>query len=133
MSQTTKTTYNRDLDEYRVRLFVDGVYQAGADYFTSCKVDAAETARAMEKEKINVDAVPDQETQAIRDSEQLDYNCLYDVCNDYSLQVAEQEPDFKQYRKVKKENGFLFFHKVYEELHYFSGRPGLSGQNIDFI
>lgn len=42
---TAKTT-KKD-GEYRVRLFVDGVYQAGADYFTTDKQDAKDTAKQM--------------------------------------------------------------------------------------
>ena len=45
MNAITKTTKNDG--EYRVRLFVDGNYQAGSDYFTDCKIDAKETAKAM--------------------------------------------------------------------------------------
>jgi hypothetical protein len=36
--------------EYRVRLFIDGEYQAGADYFTDDVVEANETAKAMEED-----------------------------------------------------------------------------------
>ena len=42
---TTKMT-KRD-GEFRVRLFIGGVYQAGADYFTDDKEDAISTAKAM--------------------------------------------------------------------------------------
>ena len=35
--------------EYRIRLFIDGQYQAGADYFTDDKQDAIETAAAMQR------------------------------------------------------------------------------------
>ena len=36
--------------EYRVRLFIDGEYQAGADYFTDDVAEAHETAKAMEED-----------------------------------------------------------------------------------
>ena len=43
----TRTKFNRDWNEYTVRLFVDGNYQAGSDYHTDEKEDATETAVAM--------------------------------------------------------------------------------------
>lgn len=46
MKATTKTTRNTD-GEYRIRLFINGEYQAGADYFTDDKEDAILTAAAM--------------------------------------------------------------------------------------
>tara|TARA_B110001469_G_scaffold102789_1_gene101051 strand:+ start:295 stop:864 length:570 start_codon:yes stop_codon:yes gene_type:complete len=46
-SLTAKITLNTEIDEYRVRLFIDGVYQAGGDYFTDCKEDAQLTAAHM--------------------------------------------------------------------------------------
>ena len=45
MTATTKIT--KQDDEYRVRLFIDGEYQAGADYFADYKDDAIETAAEM--------------------------------------------------------------------------------------
>ena len=47
MKAETKITKNEE-GEYRVRLFIEGEYQAGADYFTDCKIDAKETAKHME-------------------------------------------------------------------------------------
>jgi hypothetical protein len=47
MNARTQITYNRNLNEYRVRLFIDNVYQAGADYFTDDKQDANDTADHM--------------------------------------------------------------------------------------
>lgn len=47
MIKTTKTTYNREYNEYRVRLFIDGIHQAGADYFTNDREDAEHTAAHM--------------------------------------------------------------------------------------
>lgn len=44
---TVKISHNEEYNEYRVRLFVDGAYQAGADYFTDDKQDAKETAKHM--------------------------------------------------------------------------------------
>lgn len=43
---TTKIT--KQDGEYRVRLFANGAYQAGADYFTSDKQDAIDTAKHMQ-------------------------------------------------------------------------------------
>lgn len=46
MQATTKISRTID-SEYRVRLFIDGVYQAGCDYFTDCITDANATAVLM--------------------------------------------------------------------------------------
>jgi len=45
LNATTKIT--KTDDEFRVRLFIDGEYQAGADYFTDDREDAKGTAAAM--------------------------------------------------------------------------------------
>jgi hypothetical protein len=46
MNATTKT--NRTTEgEYRVRLFIDGIHQAGADYFATDKAEANATAALM--------------------------------------------------------------------------------------
>jgi len=42
--KTTKITYNRGLNEYTVKFFIDGVYQSKADYYTDDKSDAEDTA-----------------------------------------------------------------------------------------
>ncbi len=52
MNATTKITKHDG--EYRVRLFIDGVYQTEADYFTDDKADACATA-----EKMRANAVPE--------------------------------------------------------------------------
>ena len=49
MSITTKIS-KKD-DEYRVRVFVDGEYQAGADYYTDSRQDAEDTANYIVKHK----------------------------------------------------------------------------------
>ncbi len=46
--RTTKISFNRNYNEYRVRLFIGGKYQAGADYFTDDRRDAEDTAKQME-------------------------------------------------------------------------------------
>ena len=66
---TTKITYNRDYNEYRVRLFIDGVYQAGGDSFQSCKEDAKDAAAMMIKECAETDKTA---PEAI--AEQADYD-----------------------------------------------------------
>ena len=43
---TTNITFNRNLNEYRVCLFINYVYQAGSDYFTDELQDANDTAAA---------------------------------------------------------------------------------------
>lgn len=55
---------------------------------------------------------------------------LYDVCNDYSLDVAENQniPD-NTYKAVPKSTGTSYYHKEYRELHYFLEQDGLSGIN----
>jgi hypothetical protein len=65
----TTTITNTDSDEFRVRLFIDGVYQAGADYFTNDKKDAESTADAMKKKAVPSDK---KDENAIR--EQKEYN-----------------------------------------------------------
>jgi len=62
---TTKITYVDG--EYRVRLFVGGKYQAGADYFTTDRQDAKDTAIQMVKGGIS-----DKTTDFAKD-EQCDY------------------------------------------------------------
>jgi len=56
-------------DEYRVRLFIDGEYQAGADYYTDDLDDARDTARLMEKGAVH----SDKETEFAKD-EQTEYD-----------------------------------------------------------
>ena len=55
--------------------------------------------------------------------------CLYDVCNDYSLSVAESQklPCPDTYRTIKKKHRTLYYHRAYCELHYLLGKPGLEG------
>ena len=67
MNATTKIS--RQNGEYRVRLFIDGVYQAGADYFTDDKQDAYATAATMCKNPIPTDKT---DPTAIR--EQYEYD-----------------------------------------------------------
>lgn len=64
---TTKTT--KQGGEYRVRLFVDGIYQAGADYYTNDKQDAEGTAAHM----IANGGISDKTTDFAIE-EQVDYN-----------------------------------------------------------
>lgn len=66
---TTKITWDKEFGEYRVRLFVDGVYQAGADYFTDDKQDAESTAKHMELNG----GISDKTTDFAKD-EQEDYD-----------------------------------------------------------
>ena len=42
---TSKIKHDKDWNEYRVRFFIDGVYQAGGDYYTEDKEDAVATAQ----------------------------------------------------------------------------------------
>lgn len=45
--QTAKVYYDSEWQEYRVRLYLDDTLEATADYFTSDKKDALDTAKAM--------------------------------------------------------------------------------------
>lgn len=55
---------------------------------------------------------------------------LYDVCNDYSLEVCEdQEKDLSEYRTRKHAKGTLYIHREYGELHYLLGEEGLERKN----
>ena len=67
---TTKRT-RRD-GEYRVRLFIDGEYQPGADYFTDDLDDAKATAKSMERDAVPV-VIDDAESLEIAKSEMVDY------------------------------------------------------------
>jgi len=51
----TRIVYDKEYDEYIVKLYIDGVYLPDADYHTSDKVDAQLTAAVMRmraKEKL---------------------------------------------------------------------------------
>ena len=53
--------------EYRVRLFIDGEYQAGADYFADDIEEATETAKAMEEDAHLSDKTSDVARGEVRD------------------------------------------------------------------
>jgi len=64
---------------------------------------------------------------------------LYDVCNDYSLDCCTTDIDIdpitkgvnlKIYRAVKRNNGIVYIHKKYDEIHYYLGKAGLTGQSL---
>jgi hypothetical protein len=57
MTINTKITKNDN--EYRVRLFIDGIYQAGADYFTDDHQDAKDTASGMARNASQSDKTTD--------------------------------------------------------------------------
>lgn len=56
---TTKTTFNREYGEFRVRCFINGVYQAGGDYFTSDREDAKATAKHMQENPCHTEGTSD--------------------------------------------------------------------------
>ena len=138
---TTKTT--KQGDEYRVRLFVNGEYQAGADYFTDDKRDAKETAAVMVKngglsDKATNEAICEQaeynEEIGIHEDED---EVLFDVCNDYSLEIASPVPviSFKVYREQEHtmdcgETITVYIHKEYNEVHYCKGPRYLNGRYL---
>jgi hypothetical protein len=76
---TTKISFDREIEEYRVRLFINGEYQAGSDYFTDCKIDAKETAKEMEKKALlsdlNNETAKEEMNQWIQDSIDLNEWC----------------------------------------------------------
>ena len=122
--KTTKTTSHDG--EYRVRLFVDGEYQSGADYFTTDKQDAKDTALAMTKNG----GISDKTTDFAKD-EQADYESeliIYDVCNDYSLDTCTTDFEPAEYKKVKHSFGTIYIHKEYDEIHYLKAVKGLEGK-----
>jgi len=67
MKATTKINRTED-GEYRVRLFIDGEYQSGADYYTDDRGDAKRTAWEMEMK-----AVPSDKTSEVAKEEQAEY------------------------------------------------------------
>lgn len=134
MTITTKTT--KQDGEYRVRLFINGEYQAGADYFTDDKQDAVATAKHMQANGTYSDKTTD-----FAITEQADYNAeaetetddetvLYDVCNDYSLSVADTPVDARQYNAHPTADGIIYRCKLTGEVHYYRGVDGLDGQYL---
>ena len=56
---------------------------------------------------------------------------MYDVCNDYSLDLADPEKlekeDWTQYRFYERKGGIVYKHIEYDEIHYFESHEGLEG------
>lgn len=125
---TTKTT--KQDGEYRVRLFVDGVYQAGADYFTNDKQDAKDTAKQMELNGCESDKTMDFAIDEQKDFDEENGMIMYDVCNDYSLDPATTDFDPAKYRTQKHSMGIIYIHKEYNEIHYLKGNKGLDGKYL---
>ena len=76
MNATTKTTKDEH-GEYRIRLFIDGKYQSGADYFTDDKEDAIETSKAIIK-----DCGYSDKSHPIAISEQADFDEEFGAAGD---------------------------------------------------
>lgn len=57
---------------------------------------------------------------------------LYDVCNDYSLDPAEDQtlPKPSIYKARQQFGGLVYVHKEYSEIHYYLGADGLKGKDI---
>ena len=55
---------------------------------------------------------------------------LYDVCNDYSLDPCTTDYKEDEYRVTKRNGGLVYTHKRYDEIHYYKGKPGLTGQSL---
>ena len=141
MQATTKTTKSNG--EYRVRLFVDGEYQPGADYFTDDIDDAKETAARMVEQcthNVNEETEVSDEVRKIRESEMADYKAeageklvVYDVCNDYTLDPANisiEDIDLDAYSEWYVAQGTIYKHKEYKEIHYFVGPAGCDGERL---
>ena len=128
MIATTKTTRSPS-GEYRVRLFIDGVYQEGADYFTDDKRDSVETAKQMIAGACLSDKTA---PEAIKEREAFDgEGVVYDVCSDYTLDEATPETiaatNWSDYIKRPCSLGDVYTHTAYNEVHYLIGRAGLAG------
>jgi hypothetical protein len=144
MIATTKTSKTTE-GEYRVRLFIDGIYQAGADYFASDKAEANATAAFMIERACHSD-----ETTDFAKAEAADYveECgeenetqdetpalvWYDVCNDYSLEERGEPTDLASMEKTQTAavalyHGSLFWSE-HGELVYFLGQAGLTCKEI---
>jgi hypothetical protein len=97
---TTKITAT--YGEYRIRLFMDGIYQAGADAFEADITSAKATAAAMVEYATKNQCESDKTTDFAKDEAadyaeesgegEADETVLYDVCNDYSLSARNDEP-----------------------------------------
>lgn len=127
---TTKIIYNREYEEYRVRLFVNGVYQAGADYFTDDRDDAIATAKHMEAKGCISDKTNFAKDEQAEFDEEESSLVMYDVCNDYSLDEITTDFNPEDYRTEEHEMGTIYIHKEYDELHYLKGKKGLSGRYL---
>ena len=129
---TTKISFNRENQEYRVRLFVDGIYQAGADYFTDDRCDAVSTAGIMEANGGISDKTSDFAVDEQNDYDNEHDMVMYDVCNDYSLEEMETDFDYEGYRTEQHEMGTVYIHKEYDEVHYLRGKKGLNGHYLTY-
>jgi len=60
--------------------------------------------------------------------------CVYDVCNDYSLDICTDvnSVQWSDYNiKARVWGGSCCYHKVTDELHYFIGEFGLEGKELE--
>ena len=117
---TTKITQDKETGEYRVRLFIDGVYQSGTDYYTDDKEDCIITAKHMEKTGVESDK--NNHVSMIEDIEwNIENESFYYVCNDYSLEICNHVPeDIEKYHTRKEDEKTLYIHTEYNEIHYCS-------------
>ena len=144
MNATTKTSKTTE-GEYRVRLFIDGIYQAGADYFATDKAEASATAALMIERACQSDKTTDfakaeaadyAEECCEQDDAQDEAPALvwYDVCNDYTLDERSEPTDLASMEKTEAaacalRQGSLFWNE-HGELVYFLGKSGLNGKGI---
>lgn len=77
----TKISYNRYLNEYTVKLFIDGEHQKDADYFTDDQEDANGTAELMKERAIKAD----ENFMTIQDAFQI----VYDLAEQNALDEHE--------------------------------------------
>jgi len=83
------------------------------------------------------------DVREIRESEMSDYKAetgekmvVYDVCNDYTLDVANisiDDIDLDEYSEWHVTQGTIYKHKEYKELHYFVGPAGLDGEELMYM
>lgn len=58
---------------------------------------------------------------------------MYDVCNDYTLDPTDEQPDMNLYRTFEGFGGTVYVHKKHEEIHFFKGKKGLQGVVLPYI
>ena len=56
---------------------------------------------------------------------------VYDVCNDYSLDISSDKPDMSLYKTTSHSMGQVLVHNDYNEIHYLvSNNPNMNGKYL---